>query len=115
MDFTVTHPLCLDAHPVSLEQARRYLSQAEADKKKKEVPSCLAMGWGHHPAAYSPWGGQGPAAKALLHDVCRRATADLEGWPKTQRMLEIRQGISLSLARGVASQLAMRCRISEVC
>ena len=73
------------------------------------------MGWGHHPAAYSPWGGEGPAARALLFEVTKRATADLQGWPRTQRMLEIRQGLSLALARGVAAQLALRCPVAEAC
>ena len=66
------------------------------------------MGWGHHPAAYTPWGGQGPAALALLHEATMRATADLEGWPKAQRIMELRQGLSITLAREVAGQLALR-------
>ena len=115
VDLTVTHPLGLDAHPVSLERAKKHLAAAESAKQTKEAASCALMGWGHHPAAYSPWGGEGPAARALLFEVTKRATADLQGWPRTQRMLEIRQGLSLALARGVAAQLALRCRLEEAC
>lgn len=57
-----------------------------------------------------PLGGQGPAAKAFLQEVTRRATADLTGWPKIQRTVE---GLSLAPARGVAAQLALRCTVAE--
>ena len=73
--------------------------------KKKEKKR-----WGHHPAAYSPWGGP---AKSLLFEVLKRATAGQEGWPKIQRILEMRQGLSISLEREVAKQLSLRCRVHD--
>ena len=113
VDFTISSPTTLDAHPLSLERAQRHLQDAEGEKTNKQKASCEAMGWGHHPAAYSPWGGQGPAARALLQEATMRATADLEGWPKTQRILELRQGLSITLAREVGRQLALRCRVLD--
>ena len=73
------------------------------------------MDWAHHPAAYSPWGGQGSAAKGLLHEVLKRATADQQGWPKIQRILEHRQNLSLTYAREVAlvGELALLCRVHD--
>jgi hypothetical protein len=47
-----------------------------------------------------------------LHEVLRRATADLEGWPKAARIAEHTQSISLALAREVARQLGARCRVT---
>jgi len=72
-------------------------------------------GWGFHPASLSPWGGMGPAAKALLFDVFRKASEDLNGWAKQQRIHEAYQGLSLTLARGVARQLGVRCRVLDIC
>ena len=112
VDFTVTSPLTPDAFPLSLEKAKRH-NEAEKAKKAKQLSSCHAMGWGHHPAAYSPWGGQGTAARSLLYEVLKRATADQQGWSKTQRILEMRQNISMTLAREVAKQLSLRCRVQE--
>ena len=39
--------------------------------------------------------------------------ADLEGWSKTQRILEVRQGLSITLARELAGQLALRCKVPD--
>ena len=113
VDFTVTSPLSLDAFPLNLEKARRHLNDAEAAKRAKQLAQCQEAGWGHHPAAYSPWGGQGTAARNLLWEVLKRATADLEGWAKTQRILDLRQNMSLALVRGMARQLALRCQVLE--
>ena len=113
VDFTTTSPLRLDPYPLSLEKAKRHLNEAEKAKRAKQLSSCHAMGWGHHPAAYSPWGGQGTAARSLLYEVLKRATADQQGWSKPQRILEMRQNISMTLAREVAKQLSLRCRVQE--
>ena len=117
VDFTITSPTSLDCYPLNPENSRnsrRHLNEAEKKAKRvKQSPSCDAMGWAHHPAAYSPWGGQGAAAKGLLHELLKRATADQQGWPKVQRILELRQNLSLTLAREVAKQLAMRCRVLD--
>jgi len=113
VDFNVTSPLSWDLYPLNLDRARRHLNNAEKDKRAKQLHQCETVGWGHHPAAYSLWGGQGSAAKALLFEVLKRATADQQGWPKTQRILELRQNLSLTLAREVAKQLSLRCRLLD--
>ena len=46
-------------------------------------------------------------------EVLKQATADLEGWPKIRRILEIRQGVSVTLMRQIARQLALRCRVLD--
>ena len=112
VDFRVSSPLTLDCYPLSLHKAKRHLHVAEGEKIAENEPRCSAVGWGCHAVAYSPWGGQGPGAKALLHEVMRRATADLEGWPKAAKIAEHTQAISLALAREVARQLRVRCRVT---
>ena len=113
VDLTISSPLSLDCFPLNIERAKRHLNEKEKDKKSKQLAQCEAMGWGHHPAAYSPWGGQGTAARSLLFEVLKRATADQQGWAKTQRILELRQNLSITLAREVAKQLSLRCRVLE--
>ena len=90
VDLTITSPTSLDCFPLCLEKSRKHLNEAENGKRAKQLRLCDTMGWAHHPAAYSPWGGQGSAAKGLLHEVLKRATADQQGWPKIQRILEHR-------------------------
>ncbi len=113
LDVTVVSPTTLGDWPLSLEAAKGRLRAAETAKTVKEAESCARMGWGHHPAAYSTWGGQGPGAQSFMVEVLKQATADLEGWPKIRRILEIRQGVSVTLMRQVARQLALRCRVLD--
>ena len=113
VDVIIVSPTSLDDYPLSIQKARRKLKDAESSKKASQLATCEAQGWGHHPAAYSPWGGQGPSAKAFMEEVMRRATADLEGWPKMKKIMELREGLSVTLARQVASQLSIRCRVLE--
>lgn len=113
VDFTVSSPCTLDCYPLSPERARRHLSDIEAKKTALQKDMCHQMGWGHHPAGYSPWGGQGAHARSLLYEVLRRATADLVGWAKAQRLAELRQNLALTLAREVARQLSLRCRVID--
>ena len=86
VDFTITSPTSLDCYPLNPENSRnsrRHLNEAEKKAKRvKQSPPCDAMGWAHHPAADSPWAGQGAATKGLLHELLKRATADQQGWPK---------------------------------
>jgi len=63
VDLTVTSPLSFDSYPLNLDRARRHLNNAEEDKRAKQLHQCEAVSRGHHPAAYSPWGGQGITAK----------------------------------------------------
>jgi hypothetical protein len=113
VDFVVTHPLAASSTVRDGEGARRLLRAAEASKVQLEEASCSTMGWGLHPAAYSPWGGQGPAAASLLFETTRRLAAECGAWSRKSRVREARQGLSLALARAVATQLSVRSRALE--
>ena len=76
-------------------------------------PPCEAKGWGFSPFALSTWGGLGTSAKGVLFEVTKRATADMRGWPKTRALLEIREGLSVTLMRQVARQLSVKGRVEE--
>ncbi len=76
-------------------------------------PTCEAKGWGFSPFAISTWGGLGSSAKAVLFEVTKRMTADLQGWPKTQALEEIRQGLSVTLMRQIARQLSAKGRVDD--
>lgn len=115
VDLTVTHPLGLSGHPIIVQNAAQHCRRAEATKVAAEGDLCRQAGWGFTPAAFTPWGGCGPTARAFLHEVGRRATAALEGWPKQRRLRELREGLSLTLAREVARQLSLRNRVQEAC
>ncbi len=111
VDVTVSHPVAASLFPLSEERARRHLGQEEHAKRTKEGPQCGAAAWGFHAAAYSPWGGQGPSARALLFAVVKRACADSEGWSRAERARDIKHTLSVALAKGVAQQLAARLRV----
>ena len=111
VDLTVTHPACPSLFPLACEKARRHLGQAESAKVTKQGQQCCNAGWAFHPAAFSPWGGMGPGAKSLVFEISKRACADLHGWPRSQRLREIRGALSLALARGVAAQLSSRLKV----
>ena len=113
IDLTISHPLQADCYPLSLDHAKRHLSAAEQRKLNKHHESCSLMHWASHPAAFNPWGGTGPAARSLPNDILCRATSELYNKSRSQRVTEIRQGLSMALAREVAKQLALRTRIVE--
>ena len=115
VDLTVTHPLGLSQHPLVVKSAARHCQRAEATKTEAEGDLCLRAGWGFAPAAFTPWGGAGPTARALLHEVGRRATSHLSGWPKQRRLREIHENLSLTLAREVVRQLSVRNRVQDAC
>ena len=115
VDLTVTHPLGLAHHPIVVKNAARHCQRAEANKASAEGDLCRRAGWGFAPAAFSPWGGAGPTARALLHEVGRRATAHLTGWTKQRLLREIHEGLSLTLAREVVRQLTLRNRVQDAC
>ena len=58
-------------------------------------------------------GGQGPAAAALLREVCARATADLKDWPKAVKIQAIHHSLSITLARALAGQLGVRNQVLD--
>lgn len=115
LDLTVTHPLGLAGHPIIVQHAARHCRRAESTKLASEGDLCRQVGWGFTPAAFTPWGGVGPSARAILHEVGRRATAALTGWPKERRLRELYEGLSLTLARQVARQLSLRNRVQDIC
>ena len=113
IDFTVSHPLALAHQPLVLKNVTRHGRQEEAAKLESEGPMCAHSRWAFQPAAFNPWGGMGPSACEILHEISKRATAELAGWLKTRRLTEIYQGISLALARHVARQLHLRSRVLD--
>jgi hypothetical protein len=115
VDFTVTNALSADNYPLVPDTAARHLKRAEEQKKLKEGPACNATGWGMHPAAYSHWGAMGPMAKTLLVEVSKRVANDLPHAAQPNRVGEIRQNLSITLAREVARQLSLRSTFLPSC
>ena len=115
VDITITQPLGLTSHPIVVSNAARHCQRAELAKTHAEGDLCVRAGWGFAAAAFTPWGGSGPTARALLHEVGKRVTAHLEGWPKQRRLREINESLSLTLARQVAGQLSLRNRVQDAC
>jgi len=113
IDFTVTNPLSADCYPLTYEGAKRHLSHAERDEVTKEGPLCASAGWAFAPCALSPWGAMGPSARDLLAAVTKRAVSDLPLDSQSARAVELRQGLSLSLARDIARQLSLRCSVID--
>ena len=113
VDFVCTHPAGLAEHPLVADNAAKHCNRAETRKVKVDGPPCEEKGWGFSPFAMSTWGGLGSSAKAVLFEVTKRATADLKGWPKTQALLEIREGLSVTLMREVARQLLVKSRVQD--
>jgi hypothetical protein len=113
VDFVCSHPAGLGEHPLVVENARRHCNQVETRKVQTDGPQCQAKGWGFSPFGLSTWGGMGTSAKAVLFEVTKRATADLRGWPKTRALQEMREGLSVTLMRHVARQLAAKDRVED--
>ena len=64
-------------------------------------------------AGFNVWGGTGPAAAKMLYELTRRATHALAGAHRAARAEEIRQNVSLTLARAVARQLRLAIRVMD--
>lgn len=111
VDLTITNPLSAENYPLNPETAKRHLSLAEQRKTIKHKQSCEAMRWSAHPAAFSPWGGAGPAAKSLLFEITKRIAGDLHPAIQQERSTEIRQNLSLALVREIAKQLQVRNQV----
>ena len=114
IDLTIAHPLQQKFHPLDLGKVERFLKGEEVRKITAEKDSCDAVGWIFRPAAFTPWGGCGPAARDLLFESGRRAVSDLTGATRSLRLREISQDLSLTLARQVAGQLDLRCRVQDL-
>ena len=113
IDFVCTHPAGVAHHPMVAEHATKHCNRAEAQKVQADGPSCEAKGWGFSPFALSTRGGRGSSAKAVLFEITKRITADLQGWPKTQALEDIRQGLSVTLMRQIARQLSAKGRVED--
>ena len=111
IDFTVTNPLSAENFPLQPGVGKTHLGVAEREKMRLEGPLCAEVNWGFHPVALSPWGGMGPSAKWFLQETCKRVTTDLPLAAHSARVGEVRQGLSITLAREVARQLLLRCRV----
>ena len=114
VDLTISHPASLSCYPLRPTEADRHLGNAEAAKREAEGAACGASRWSLYPAAFSPWGGAGPGARHLLFHVLQRGLSDLHGWAQARRRAEALQGLSLVLARSVAAQLELRCRVVDL-
>ena len=113
IDFVCTHPAGVANHPLVVENTTKHCTRAEVLKVRADAPACEAKGWGFPPFAISTWGGLGSSAKSVLFEVTKRITADLQGWPRSQALEEIRQGLSVTLMRQVARQLSAKGRVED--
>ena len=113
VDLTITNPLQAENLPLKPDTAFSHLSQAERDKHKKHNESCEKQRWLSNPAAFSPWGGCGPAAKSLLRDLISRIVGAQHPAVRECRTREIRENLSLTLARHIAKQLSVKNRVLE--
>jgi hypothetical protein len=113
IDFVCTHPAGVAHHPLVVENTMKHCNRAEAQKVRADGLACEAKGWGFSPFAITTWGGLGSSAKAVLFEVTKRITADLQGWPRSQALEEIRQGLSVTLMRQIARQLSAKGRVED--
>ena len=113
VDLTITHPVQAESWPLGPETAALHLSKAEKDKNEKHKEVCKSMRWACHPMALTPWGGCGRSAKTLLFELTRRIAGDLLPPMRDERIRNIRENLSLSLAREVAKQLSIKNLVLE--
>jgi hypothetical protein len=113
IDFVCTHPAGVAQHPLVVDNTTKHCNRAETRKVQADGPSCEAQGWGFSPFAISTWGGLGSSAKSVLFEVTKRITADLQGWPKTQVLEDIRRGLSVTLMREIARQLSAKGQVED--
>ena len=113
VDITVTHALQLSEHPLSPERACSHTKREEERKVQCNAHLCQEAGWACIPFGMNCWAGLGPSAGALLHQIIKRATSALSGWPKTQRVLEIKQGLAFAVMREIGRQLEVVNRIQS--
>jgi hypothetical protein len=113
VDFVCTHPAGVAQHPLVAENAAKHCNRAEARKVQADGPVCEAKGWGFSPFAINTWGGMGSSAKAVLFEVTKRMMADLQGWPRTKALEDIRQSLSVTLMREIARQLSAKGRVED--
>ena len=113
VDITVTHALQLSEQPLSPDRVSSHTKREEEKKVQANTDLCEAASWACIPFGMHCWAGLGPSAGALLHQVIKRATSAMSGWPKTQRVLEIKQGLAFALMREIGRQLEVVNRVLE--
>ena len=91
-----------------------FLAKADKDKVRANSASCARIYWECRGLAFSPWGGSGPAATALVRNLLDRATVDETGWPKQRARQELARQLAFALSRRVAKQLDMRRRVGDL-
>ena len=89
-------------YPLDARKAKGFLAKAEKDKVRANSASCARMHWECKGLAFSPWGGSGPAATALIRNLLDRATVDETGWPKQRTQQALACQLALALVRRVA-------------
>ena len=114
VDITVTSCMQVAEHPLDARKAKVFLAKAEKDKVRANTASCTRMHWECRGLAFSPWGGSGPAATALVRNLLDRATVDETGWPKQRARQELACQLAFALVRRVAKQLDMRRRVGDL-
>jgi hypothetical protein len=111
IDLTICHPL-QPSETRNVEQVKSHLTQREERKINKYIATTARAGWVFHPAAFHPWGGQGPLCSTLLDKVVRRIASPLQGRERSQYIDSFWQRLGQSLMKGIAEQLAqaLHCR-----
>ena len=97
-----------------MRKAKGFLAKAEKDKVRANAASCSRMHWECRGLAFSPWGGSGPAATALINNLLERATVDETGWRKQPARQALARQVAFALVRRVAKQLDMRRRVGDL-
>jgi hypothetical protein len=115
VDFVVSHPLQLSQYPLSADKASRHVASEERKKVQRIMSQeeFVESGWSFIPMGFGTFGNAGPSSIRLLSQVIQKATADLHGWEKTKRAMEIRLNISVALMRQVGRQLSLKNRVQD--
>ena len=115
VDLVISHPLQLSQHPLSADKASRHTALEERRKVQRVMaePEFVRSRWEFLPMGLNTFGGTGPSAQRLLAQIIDKAIADLSGWEKTQRALELRRSLSLALMRQMGRQLLVKNRVQD--
>ena len=112
VDITVAHGWQLsercEGGSASREKWRTFLKRKEEAKHKKYDKACEKATWAFLPMALGTWGGQGPEGAKLLALLPKRTAGWQKGDLRASLQEELRQGVGLSLARGVWAQLDLK-------
>ena len=115
VEIFISHPLQLSEYPLSADKSSRHAASEEMKKVRRIVaqPEFVESGWGFIPMGFGPFGNAGPSSTRLLAQIIQKATADLHGWEKTKRAMDIRLNISVALMRQVGRQLSLKNRVQD--